>query len=84
MLIPLPHQVSILFVVSQIVNSIAVVLGYSSLVNIPRVPLDLVRETVGLGLAVADNLSSGVGTILSNLTFDSEYINQRQRVGDFP
>lgn len=68
------------YCINQVVNSIAMVLGYSSLVNIPRVPIDLVKGTVGLGLTVADNLSSGLGTLLSNLTFDSEYINQRQRV----
>lgn len=69
-----------MFMFVQVFNSVAVVVGCSSLVNIPRVPLDLVRGTVGLGLAVAGNLSSGITTILSSLTFDEEYINQRHRV----
>lgn len=64
---------------NQAVSSIGVVLGYSSLANIPRAPLDLVRGTVGFGLTVADNVSHGLGSILSNLTFDTEYISQRQK-----
>lgn len=64
----------------QIISSIGVVLGYSSLANIPRAPLDIVRGTVGFGLSVADNVTSGLGSLLSNLTFDAEYIAQRQKV----
>jgi vacuolar protein sorting-associated protein 13A/C len=64
----------------KLVSSLGAVLGYSSLANIPRAPLDLFRGTVGLGLTVADNVSSGLGTVLSNLTFDADYITRREQV----
>eukprot|EP00921_Rhytidocystis_pertsovi_P013991 GHVQ01022793.1.p1 GENE.GHVQ01022793.1~~GHVQ01022793.1.p1 ORF type:complete len:974 (+),score=57.45 GHVQ01022793.1:182-3103(+) len=65
--------------VHSILACLVVLLGHSSLVNIPRIPLELGRNTIGLAANAVDNVSSGLGSIISNLTFDAEYINRRQR-----
>lgn len=64
---------------AQIFNSLATLVGYSSLLNIPRVPVELLRSTFGVGLTAADNVSTGISSFMTNLTFDKDYINRRQR-----
>eukprot|EP01054_Gregarina_sp_Poly1_P001587 Gregarina_sp_Poly_1__1586@NODE_13_length_23366_cov_172_320786_g11_i0_p1_GENE_NODE_13_length_23366_cov_172_320786_g11_i0NODE_13_length_23366_cov_172_320786_g11_i0_p1_ORF_typecomplete_len4110_score635_11Chorein_N/PF12624_7/8_2e19Chorein_N/PF12624_7/1_7e03SHRBD/PF06650_12/4_7e03SHRBD/PF06650_12/5_5e17VPS13/PF16908_5/1_8e11VPS13/PF16908_5/1_3e03ATG_C/PF09333_11/3e09VPS13_C/PF16909_5/1_4VPS13_C/PF16909_5/61VPS13_C/PF16909_5/72TDRP/PF15683_5/0_26_NODE_13_length_23366_cov_172_320786_g11_i0159812331 len=64
---------------AQVFNSIATLVGYSSLLNIPRAPMELLRGTVGVGLGLTDQAASGLSSIMSNLTFDKDYINKRQR-----
>eukprot|EP01053_Blabericola_migrator_P000228 Blabericola_migrator_1__227@NODE_105_length_14178_cov_154_704486_g93_i0_p1_GENE_NODE_105_length_14178_cov_154_704486_g93_i0NODE_105_length_14178_cov_154_704486_g93_i0_p1_ORF_typecomplete_len3988_score609_25Chorein_N/PF12624_7/8_1e19SHRBD/PF06650_12/1_5e03SHRBD/PF06650_12/2_7e17VPS13/PF16908_5/5_5e13VPS13/PF16908_5/1_1e02VPS13/PF16908_5/2_3e03VPS13/PF16908_5/7_6e03ATG_C/PF09333_11/4e03ATG_C/PF09333_11/5_6e08VPS13_mid_rpt/PF16910_5/4_2e03VPS13_mid_rpt/PF16910_5/0_00034VPS13_mid_rpt/PF16910_5/3_9e0 len=64
---------------AQIFNSLATLVGYSSLVNIPRAPLEFLRGTVGVGLNITDQAATGLSSIMSNLTFDKDYINKRQR-----
>ncbi|SIO73542.1 Vacuolar protein sorting-associated protein 13A [Babesia microti strain RI] len=54
-------------------------LGYSSLVNIPRMPITLGRNTIELAADAVDNVTAGLGNILSAFTFDTEYINKMQK-----
>eukprot|EP01068_Selenidium_serpulae_P011621 Selendium_serpulae@DN5696_c0_g1_i1.p1 len=64
---------------TQILQQIGVLLGHSSLANIPRIPLDVMRNTTGVVLSGVNQASAGIGTILANMTFDPEYINRRQK-----
>ncbi|EDO07737.1 N-terminal region of Chorein a TM vesicle-mediated sorter family protein [Babesia bovis T2Bo] len=54
-------------------------LGYSSLLNIPKIPINVGRNTIEFAAEAVDSVSSGIGSLLSKFTFDNEYINKRQR-----
>ncbi|GFE52827.1 vacuolar sorting-associated protein 13C, putative [Babesia ovis] len=54
-------------------------LGYSSLLNIPKIPINVGRNTIEFAADAVDSVSSGIGSLLSKFTFDNEYINKRQR-----
>ncbi|SBS96095.1 conserved Plasmodium protein, unknown function [Plasmodium ovale curtisi] len=67
----------------SILACLGFIVGYSSLINIPKIPLEIGRNTIGLAVYAVDNVSVGIGSFLSNLTFDSEYINRRQKERNF-
>ncbi|SOV18191.1 conserved Plasmodium protein, unknown function [Plasmodium sp. gorilla clade G2] len=67
----------------SILACLGFIVGYSSLINIPKIPLEIGRNTIGLAVYAVDNVSVGIGSFLSNLTFDSEYINRRQKERTF-
>ncbi|VWU52502.1 conserved protein, unknown function, partial [Hepatocystis sp. ex Piliocolobus tephrosceles] len=67
----------------SILACLGLIVGYSSLINIPRIPIELGKNTIGLAVYAVDNVSVGIGSFLSNLTFDSEYINRRQKERNF-
>ncbi|CRG95170.1 conserved Plasmodium protein, unknown function [Plasmodium gallinaceum] len=67
----------------SILACLGFIVGYSSLINIPKIPLEIGRNTIGLAVYAVDNISVGIGSFLSNLTFDSEYINRRQKERNF-
>ncbi|PFH31994.1 hypothetical protein BESB_019350 [Besnoitia besnoiti] len=62
-----------------LLSSIFSSLGQSSLLNLPRMPYEFGKNTIGLAANAVDSVSAGLGSLLSTLTFDSEYINRRQR-----
>ncbi|CDI73730.1 Vacuolar protein sorting-associated protein 13 family protein, related [Eimeria praecox] len=63
----------------HLLNSVFSSLGQSSLLNLPRMPFELGKNTIGLAANAVDSVSAGLGSLLSTFTFDSEYINRRQR-----
>ncbi|XP_026191492.1 uncharacterized protein LOC34619192 [Cyclospora cayetanensis] len=63
----------------HLLNSVFSSLGQSSLLNVPRMPYELGKNTIGLAANAVDSVSAGLGSLLSTFTFDSEYINRRQR-----
>lgn len=63
----------------HLLNSVFSSLGQSSLLNLPRMPYELGKNTIGLAANAVDSVSAGLGSLLSTFTFDSEYINRRQR-----
>lgn len=67
----------------SILACLGFIVGYSSLINIPKIPLEIGRNTIGLAVYAVDNVSVGIGSLLSNLTFDTEYINRRQKERNF-
>ncbi|KJP85234.1 hypothetical protein AK88_05130 [Plasmodium fragile] len=67
----------------SILACLGFIVGYSSLINIPKIPLEIGRNTIGLAVYAVDNVSVGIGSFLSNLTFDAEYINRRQKERNF-
>lgn len=60
-------------------SCIGSLLGYSSLLNIPKIPINVGRNTIEFAAEAVDSVSSGIGSLLSKFTFDNEYINKRQR-----
>ncbi|KAK2195990.1 bifunctional Vacuolar protein sorting-associated protein 13-like [Babesia duncani] len=54
-------------------------LGYSSLLNIPKLPITVGRNTIEFAANAVDSVSSGLGSLIYMFTFDNEYINKRQR-----
>ncbi|CDR96405.1 VACUOLAR PROTEIN SORTING-ASSOCIATED PROTEIN domain containing protein, putative [Babesia bigemina] len=60
-------------------SCIGSLLGYSSLLNIPKIPINVGRNTLEFAAEAVDSVSSGIGSLLSKFTFDNEYINKRQR-----
>ena len=42
-------------------------------------PYEFGRNTIGLAANAVDSVSTGLGSLLSTFTFDTEYINKRQR-----
>ncbi|GIX62141.1 vacuolar protein sorting-associated protein domain containing protein, putative [Babesia caballi] len=51
----------------------------NSLLNIPKIPINVGRNTIEFAAEAVDSVSSGIGSLLSKFTFDNEYINKRQR-----
>eukprot|EP01071_Lankesteria_metandrocarpae_P005078 Lankesteria_metandrocarpae@DN3847_c0_g1_i1.p1 len=64
--------------INQVLNNMLTLAG-SSLASTLRVPLELGRTVGGGTLHAVDSVSTGVGAFLSNLTFDPDYINRRQK-----
>ncbi|EKX73258.1 conserved hypothetical protein [Theileria equi strain WA] len=60
-------------------SCIGSILGYSSLLNIPKLPITVGKCTIELAADAVDSVSTGIGGLLSKFTFDAEYINKRQR-----
>lgn len=65
----------------DVLRSLGSVLGYSSVLNVPRAPLKMMGVAAGSGAASAvaragDSFASGV----AHLTFDEEYIQRHQKV----
>lgn len=63
----------------HLLSSLFASLGQSSLLNLPRMPYEFGRNTIGLAANAVDSVSTGLGSLLSTFTFDSEYINRRRR-----
>eukprot|EP00916_Digyalum_oweni_P023393 GHVL01038823.1.p1 GENE.GHVL01038823.1~~GHVL01038823.1.p1 ORF type:complete len:3511 (+),score=609.16 GHVL01038823.1:1273-10533(+) len=62
----------------KVTSSLAIMSGVfmsSSFMNIPKVPVDLTAQTLG----IVDTLLSGSSQLIGNLSFDPEYINAEQR-----
>ncbi|KAL8435510.1 hypothetical protein ACSSS7_002437 [Eimeria intestinalis] len=62
----------------DLLSSLFASLGQSSLLNLPRMPYEFGRNTIGLAANAVDSVSAGLGSLLSTFTFDSEYISKRQ------
>ncbi|KAF8817849.1 hypothetical protein IE077_003568, partial [Cardiosporidium cionae] len=60
-------------------TSVFKVLGHSSLLNIPRLPVHLGRQTIGATAGLLENMTSSFGGVMSSLTFDANYIKTRQK-----
>ncbi|BAM40941.1 conserved hypothetical protein [Theileria orientalis strain Shintoku] len=58
-------------------SCIGSILGYSNLLNIPKLPLTVGRCTIELAADAVDSVSSGLGLVLSKFTFDKEYMKKR-------
>ncbi|EEA04806.1 uncharacterized protein CMU_038730 [Cryptosporidium muris RN66] len=67
------------YYMAEILWRIGTVLGHSSFVNIPLVPLQLGKNTLNVAFSTISAVNSSLTNLLSNLTMDSEYINARQR-----
>ncbi|XP_026193592.1 uncharacterized protein LOC34617662 [Cyclospora cayetanensis] len=63
----------------HLLSSLFSSLGQSSLLNLPRMPYEFGRNTIGLAANAVDSVSAGLGSLLSTFTFDAEYINKRQK-----
>ncbi|KAJ1607550.1 hypothetical protein OIY81_2910 [Cryptosporidium canis] len=67
------------YYMAELLWRIGTVLGHSSFVNIPLVPLQLGRNTLNMAFSTISMVNSNITGLLSNLTLDAEYINSRQR-----
>jgi hypothetical protein len=65
---------------SNFLQSLFSLLGHSSLLNVPRVPLKIGQDTVGYALSTATTTVNEVGGMVELLTFDDEYIKEQQRM----
>ncbi|KAF7458854.1 putative vacuolar protein sorting associated protein (VPS) [Cryptosporidium felis] len=67
------------YYMAELLWRIGTVLGHSSFVNIPLVPLQVGKNTLNMAFSTISMVNSNITSLLSNLTLDSEYINSRQR-----
>eukprot|EP00375_Theileria_parva_P000124 XP_762793.1 hypothetical protein [Theileria parva strain Muguga] len=58
-------------------SSIVGILGYSNLLNIPRLPITVGKCTLEIAADAVDSVSTNLGMILSKFTFDKDYIKRR-------
>uniref|UniRef100_A0A3B0MVM0 N-terminal region of Chorein, a TM vesicle-mediated sorter, putative n=1 Tax=Theileria annulata TaxID=5874 RepID=A0A3B0MVM0_THEAN len=63
-------------------SSIVSILGYSNLLNIPKLPITVGKCTIELAVDAVDSFSSGLSMFLSKFTFDKEYIKRRTTTKD--
>lgn len=67
------------YYMAELLWRIGTVLGHSSFVNIPLVPLQVGKNTLNMAFSTISMVNSNITSLLSNLTLDTEYINSRQR-----
>ncbi|KAH7648292.1 hypothetical protein FG379_000216 [Cryptosporidium bovis] len=67
------------YYMAELLWRIGTVLGHSSFVNIPLVPLQIGKNTLNMAFSTISIVNSNIINLLSSLTLDSEYINSRQR-----
>jgi hypothetical protein len=65
---------------SSFLQSLFSLLGHSSLLNVPKVPLKIGQNTVGYALTTAATTVDEVGGLVERLTFDDEYVKEQQRL----
>ncbi|CEL96788.1 unnamed protein product [Vitrella brassicaformis CCMP3155] len=63
----------------KVLGCLLPILGHSSLLNVPKIPLELGKTTIGFAFTAAKDLLGETSNLVGQLTFDREYINKRQK-----
>jgi len=67
---------------NSILKSLASILGASSLLNVPRVPLQMGQKIGSFGAKTVGTVFGEASSILGHLTFDEDYVKQQKKLRD--